>query len=95
MSPLYIAISRKHEDIVKLILEKTDYDICSDISEKSLETCIHTACRVAVSMSFMQLLLTNIRASFDEDKQKIGDFLDKVNRDGLKASDYCWKTNHR
>ena len=46
-------------------------------------------------MNFMQLLLTNIRASFDEDKQKIGDFLDKVNRDGLKASDYCWKTKHR
>lgn len=95
ISPLNIAILNKHESIIKLILDRTSYDVCSDISKKTLETCIHTACRVAVDTTILQALLSAVRSQLCYDKVQVQDFLDKLNGDGLKASDYCaFKSRH-
>ena len=51
-----IAITNRHESIVKLILDESNYDLCSDISPKTADTCIHAACRVASDISLLQSL---------------------------------------
>lgn len=44
-SPLSIAIISKNKSTVKQLLEDSNYDLCSDISKQTLDTCIHIACR--------------------------------------------------
>ena len=53
ISPLSIAIHKKHDTIIRLILDRTNYDICSDISKKTSETCIHVACRVSIDTEIL------------------------------------------
>ena len=53
VSPLSIAINNNHDAIIKLILDRTNYDLCSDISKKTHETCIHVACRVSVDTTIL------------------------------------------
>ena len=95
VSPLQIGIMKKHEAVVRLILDETTYDLCSDITSKTTETCIHLACRVNVEMSFLQFLLSQIRIRFDYDNERLENFLNSVNSDGFKASDFCWLVKRR
>ena len=95
VSPLAIAIANKHEHVVKLILDDAHYDLCSDISPKTADTCIHAACRLCSDLQILQSLLLKVRSQLSGDKQRIEEFLARVNADGLKALDYCvFKNRH-
>ena len=90
-----IAITNRQQPIVKLILDEPNYDLCSDISPKTGDTCIHAACRVASDIGLLQSLLAKVRSQLGGDKKLIQEFLGIVNGDGLTALDYCaFKNRH-
>ena len=89
MSPLSVAIQYKRKAIVKLILEESNYEVKQDVNSKTGDTTIHLACRFSADIQILESLLLNVRQSFNGEKEKIREFLEKENKDGVKAIDYC------
>ena len=61
-SPIAIAILNQNKQIVKLILEEANYDLCGDISRSTGDSCIHIACKTSSDIQILESLLLKVRS---------------------------------
>ena len=94
-SPLAIAILNNNRQIVKQLLEDSNYDLCGEVSPQTGDSCIHIACKNSSDIQILESLLLKVRSQLQGDKAAITNFLALCNADDMKALDYCvFKNRH-
>ena len=84
--PLSIAITASHKDIVTLILDQTPVDILA-IDAETENTYIHLACWKTEEIYILESLLIKLRSVLK--KEEIEAFLERKNKDGEAAIEFC------
>ena len=95
VSPISVAIHKGQKYILKLILEEAEssYDLLN-VDETSGDTIVHSACKHSSDILILESILIKLRTVITS-KDEIKAFLAQVNKDGLKALDYCvFKNRH-
>ena len=72
-------------ECVRFLIDETNID-ATDLSNNN-ESSVLLACKNGVSIEILETLLVNLRSIWDI--EKIKDFLEVKDHNGLKAYDYC------